>query len=166
MEAGYGNTANDVAASVALAAKAGVVGINLEDKNPASREMIDTDEQAQRIAGAAASGLFINARCDLFIVTPGDAHDDALVDATLARAHVYADVGASGLFVPFVSAPKLIARLCAESPLPVNILIGSTTPSITELVQLGVARISHGHGPWAVAMERLTADARAVYGSA
>ncbi len=163
MEAGYGADAAEVGAAVARAAAAGAVGINIEDKWPGQRTMIETGEAAVRIRAAADSGMFINARCDLAILAPADGHDVALVDALVERAKAYADAGASGFFAPFLKQPALIARLCAGSPLPVNILMGAGVPDIATLAELGVARISHGHGPWAAAMDWLTAQARGVY---
>jgi len=49
----------------------------------------------------------------------------------------------------------LIGRLFEKSPLPVNILVGDGIPDIKTLAGLGVARIGHGHGPWAKAMQDL-----------
>ena len=163
MEAGYGDDAASVGASVARAAAAGAVGINMEDKWPGPRTMIDTAEQVERLRAAAETGLFVNARCDLAIVTPEADHDAALVDAMLERARAYADAGARGLFAPFLKSPALIERLCKASPLPVNILMGASVPDIATLSGLGVARISHGHGPWAEAMQALTEAARTLY---
>ncbi len=80
------------------------------------------------------------------------------------RAKAYADAGAAGLFAPFLRDETLIARLCEKSPLPVNILMGAGIPDHRRLAELGVARISHGHGPWAAAMDWLQAEARKVYG--
>jgi 2-methylisocitrate lyase-like PEP mutase family enzyme len=162
-EAGYGATAADVGRSVGRAAATGIVGINMEDKHPVARTMVETGEQVARLRAAADSGLFINARCDLFILTPPDGHDDALVDAALERAKAYADAGAGGVFFPFVRDARLIARLCEGSPLPVNILIGDGVPEHRDLAELGVARISHGHWPWAAAMEMLTREAATVF---
>jgi 2-methylisocitrate lyase-like PEP mutase family enzyme len=163
MEAGYGATPADVAASIARAAAAGAVGINIEDKDPATRAMIAVNAQCARLSAAAASGLFINARCDLFIVTPADQQDAGLIDAVLDRAHRYADAGAHGLFVPFIKDARLIEQLCNASPLPVNILMGNGVPGIAECAALGVARISHGHGPWASAMQALGEQAKAAF---
>jgi 2-methylisocitrate lyase-like PEP mutase family enzyme len=161
MEAGYGADPATVAASVARAAAAGAVGINIEDKDPVTRQLFETAEAAARIGAAAESGLWINARADLFIVTPKDRHDAALVDAVVERAKAYAQAGANSLFVPFIYDATLIARLCERSPLPVNILVGQGIPHIKALAELGVARISHGHGPWAKAMDDLAAAAKA-----
>lgn len=155
MEAGYGADPAAVGASVARAAAAGAVGINIEDKDPVTRQLFETAEAVARIKAAAASGMWINARADLFILTPKEQHDAALVDAVVERAKAYADAGANSLFVPFIYDAGLIARLCEKSPLPVNILVGDGIPDLKALAGLGVARISHGHGPWAKAMQDL-----------
>ncbi len=155
MEAGYGADPAAVGASVARAAAAGAVGINIEDKDPVTRQLFETAEAVARIKAAAASGMWINARADLFILTPKEQHDAALVDAVVERAKAYADAGANSLFVPFIYDAGLIRQLCEKSPLPVNILVGDGIPDLKALAGLGVARISHGHGPWAKAMQDL-----------
>lgn len=161
MEAGYGDSPAVVGVSIAKAAAAGAVGVNIEDKNPATRQLFETADAAARIKAAAATGLWINARADLFIITPKEQHDAALVDAVIERAKAYADAGANSLFVPFVSDAGLIEKLCMASPLPVNILMNPGVPEPRELAELGVARISYGHGPWAKAMKQLAEDAKA-----
>ena len=165
MEAGYGADPAAVGASVARAAAAGAVGINIEDKDPVTRKLFETPDAAARIKAAAASGLWVNARADLFILTPKAQHDAAVVDAVVERAKAYADAGANSLFVPFIYEATLIGRLCEKSPLPVNILVGEAIPDIKTLAGLGVARISHGHGPWAKAMQDLGEAARAAMAS-
>lgn len=162
MEAGYGADAAGVAASIQRAVDAGAVGINLEDKDPVTRALFAVETQCVRIAAAAATGIFVNARTDVFIVKPPADHDAALVDQAIERAKAYVDAGARGLFAPFLQDAKLIERLCASAPLPVNILMRAGCPDHKTLAGLGVARISHGHGPWAAAMVALEEQARAV----
>jgi 2-methylisocitrate lyase-like PEP mutase family enzyme len=164
MEAGYGADATSVGASVRRAADTGAIGINIEDKDPVTRILFPVEEASARIRAAAASGLFINARADLFILTPAADHDAALVDIVVERAKAYADVGAHSLFAPFLKDAALIERLCKASPLPVNILMGAGIPDHKTLAGLGVARISHGHEPWAAAMDWLEGEARKVLG--
>ena len=163
LEAGYGADPGGVATSAAAAKAAGVVGINLEDKDPATRQLFSPSDAAARMAAAASTGLFVNARADLFILTPAAEHDIAAADAVLERARAYADAGARGLFVPFLRDEALIAYVCERSPLPVNILIHPEGPRHKRLAELGVARISHGHGPWAAAMDWLASEAKAVF---
>jgi 2-methylisocitrate lyase-like PEP mutase family enzyme len=163
MEAGYGATDDEVGRSVTRAAAAGAVGINMEDKDPFTRVLFPVEQAASRVAAAAATGLFVNARIDVFILTPAADHDAKLVDQAVERAKAYADSGARGVFAPFLRDETLIARLCEKSPLPVNILMGEGIPNHGRLAELGVARISHGHGPWAAAMDWLAAEARKIY---
>ena len=164
MEAGYGVDAAGVGASVQRAADIGAAGINIEDKDPVTRVLFSVAEASARIAAAAASGVFVNARTDIFILTPPAEHDGALVDAAIERAKAYADSGARGLFAPFLQDAALIERLCKASPVPVNILMRAGVPDHKTLASLGVARISHGHGPWAAAMDWLEGEARKVLG--
>ncbi len=160
LEAGYGADAQGVGVSVQRAANAGAIGINLEDKDPATRALFPVADACSRISAAAAAGVFVNARADMFILTPPEEHDAAKVDELVERVKAYADAGARGLFAPFLQDGALIERLCKASPLPVNILMRAGCPDHKTLAGLGVARISHGHGPWAAAMAWLETEAR------
>jgi 2-methylisocitrate lyase-like PEP mutase family enzyme len=162
MEAGYGDTAEAVGASVAEALAVGAVGINLEDRMPGKTELSPVATQAARVRAAADTGIFVNARCDVFRGIKSEDHGPALVEAVLERARAYAQAGASGLFVPFTTNRACLAAICEQSPLPVNIIWSPEFSGRDELAQLGAARISHGHQPWAAAMDRLGAAARAV----
>ena len=166
MEAGYGDDPAAVGVSVARAREAGAAGINMEDRLPGQKVLLSPADAAVRYRAAADSGLFVNARCDLFLGQDAANDGDALVAATLERARAYADAGASGLFVPFLADARCIGAICEASPLPVNILRGKGGPTHKDLAALGVARISHGHQPWAAAMAWLTAQAEQVFGGA
>jgi len=166
LESGYGAAPDAVAATVAAALEAGAVGCNLEDSFPANGSLRDVPGQvarlkaARRAADAAGVDFFINARTDVFFQAPATAHDAAMVEAALERARAYADAGANGLFVPGVIGEELIARVVAGSPLPVNVMATAGTPDRSRLAQLGVARISHGPGPYRGAMRWLTEAAK------
>jgi methylisocitrate lyase len=133
-------------------------------------EASDPADQAERPSAArqaadkAGVPLFINARTDVFFQKPAEAHDMGMVEEALQRARVYADAGASGLFVPGVIAESLIARLAEASPLPLNVMVMPGVPGRARLAELGVARISHGPGPYRGAMQWLTEAARAAMG--
>ena len=167
LESGYGAAPDAVAANVAAALEAGAVGCNLEDSFPVDGALRSMEHQVARLAAARrvaddrGISFFINARTDVFFQAPASAHDVAMVDAALERARGYAAAGASGLFVPGVIAEPLIARLVEGSPLPVNIMATPGSPDRKRLAELGVARISHGPGPYRGAMRRLTEAARA-----
>jgi methylisocitrate lyase len=168
IESGYGKAADAVAASVRRTIEAGAIGCNLEDSFPENGTLRAIDEQAERIRAArtAADDLkipyFINARTDVFF-QPGVKHDDAAIETALERAKAYADAGADGLFAPGLADEGLIARLASASPLPLNIMAGANTPSVERLARAGVARISHGPGPYGMAMKMLEDMARNAY---
>jgi 2-methylisocitrate lyase-like PEP mutase family enzyme len=164
MESGYGADPAAVGISVGRARAAGAAGINMEDRLPGETALLPIAEAQARYRAAADTGIFVNARCDTFRGADIAKDGDALVAATLERGRAYADAGAGSLFVPFLLDPKRIGAICAASPLPVNILRGKGGPTHEELAALGVARISHGHQPWAAAMAWLTGQAQQVLG--
>jgi methylisocitrate lyase len=169
LESGYGDLA-DLEQTVALAIEAGAVGCNLEDSYPhegSLRGMADAAARiaaARRVAERMRPGFFVNARCDVFFQAPAGRHDSAMAAAVLERGRAYAEAGADGLFAPGVTDLALVRELAAGSPLPLNVMRGSDTPSIADLAKAGVSRVSHGPHPYRVAMEALTALVRASEG--
>ncbi|WP_396331361.1 isocitrate lyase/phosphoenolpyruvate mutase family protein [Burkholderia anthina] len=163
LESGYGERLEEVADTIASSIEAGAIGCNLEDSFPATGELRTVDDAAARLAAArqaadrADIAYFINARTDVFFKAAADTHDERLLDAVLTRARAYAAAGADGLFVPGLRSPALIRALTAASPLPVNIMRVSETPTLAELAGYGVARISHGPYPYLQAMKALAA---------
>jgi 2-methylisocitrate lyase-like PEP mutase family enzyme len=143
LEAGYGDTPDDVGRTVARAAEIGAVGANLEDAGRSG--LFGVDEAADRIAAARAAaprGSFVlNARTDTYFAgTTGDVFAE-----TVQRAERYLEAGADCVFVPGVVEPDTIRRLAAALPGPLNVVAGlaSTTDAPT-LFSLGVTRVSLG----------------------
>src|SRR3546814_20806339 len=91
-----------------------------------------------------------------------ETHDAAMVDSAIARAHAYAEAGASGFFVPGLGDLALLERVCRASPLPVNFMAYPGAPSAAEVAREGVARISHGPFPYYLALEAFRSDERRV----
>jgi len=168
LESGYGVDPAAVGEAFARAVQAGAIGCNIEDSFPDNGSLRETADQVARLkaARAAADGLgvpaFLNARTDVFFQAGSDRHDEGMVAAALERGRAYADAGADGLFVPGLVGERLIGLLVEGSPLPVNIMAGAATPPAARLAELGVARISHGPGPYRQAMRALEEAARAV----
>jgi len=165
LESGYGATPEEVGATIARAVRAGAIGCNLEDGFREST-LRDAADQAARLRaardGADRLGVptFLNARTDVFLIAPADQHE-GLVATALERGRAYADAGADGFFVPGLADETLIARVVEGSRLPVNIMASAKTPPAARLAELGVARISHGPGPYRMAMKALEDAARA-----
>lgn len=143
LEAGYGDTAGDVARTVARALELGAVGANLEDAG--ENGFFGIDEAADRIAAARAaapSGAFVlNARTDTYFAgTRGDVFAE-----TVERAVRYLEAGADCVFVPGVVEADTIRRLAAAIPGPLNVVAGlANTIDAPTLFSLGVKRVSLG----------------------
>ena len=169
LEAGYGDAPEIVGESIAHTIANGAIGFNIEDQIIGGAGLYSVADQCKRIEAArhasdrASVPAFINARTDVFLKSGTEQHDDRLGDEALHRALAYAEAGASGFFAPGLADERLIARLCEACPLPVNIMVMSNTPSAKRMAELGVARISHGPGPYRQMMRALEEEARRVY---
>jgi 2-methylisocitrate lyase-like PEP mutase family enzyme len=155
IESGFGATPDEVAVTLAAVARAGAVGVNIEDSvHEDTRSLRSVADQTERLSAAregAGADLFINARIDSYLTGKGEETDR--FDATVARAEAYAQAGADGIFVPGVTDPLVIGALVTAIRLPLNVLAGPGSPSPSELERLGVARISLGASPARAAYE-------------
>jgi 2-methylisocitrate lyase-like PEP mutase family enzyme len=169
IEGGYGYTPDDAARTVAAVVAAGAAGINLEDAvytkaaAAAGGPLLDIAAQAERIRAARAAAsyaglpeLVINARTDVYLRQVGD--PAGRLDEVLARAASYAEAGADCLFVPFLLDLATLATLAAAVPLPINAMALAGGPSVAQLSQAGVRRVSVGT---AIAQAAYTAADRA-----
>lgn len=169
-EGAYARDPEGAAANTARILDAGAVGINFEDRIVGGEGLHTIADQAERIAAIRAMAdardvpLFVNARTDLFLAERNRDRHPALLDEAKRRALAYAEAGASGFFAPGLVDEDLIAALCASSPLPVNIMAMAGAPDAQKLAALGVARISHGPGPYRAAMKRLQDSAAEILG--
>jgi 2-methylisocitrate lyase-like PEP mutase family enzyme len=148
VEAGYGFSPDDAAETAREVIASGAVGMNFEDStgDPA-RPLIDLSLQLERIAAireaASAAGvpLVLNARTDPYLLSSfdGDRYTE-----TKRRLSAYRDAGADCVFAPGLSETDVIAKLVSELKCPLNILAGPGSPTLAELQQAGVARVSLG----------------------
>lgn len=164
IEAGYGESPDDVAKSVREIVAAGVVGVNLEDGLHAPAGIRPVEDAARRIAAARAAAqsagvpIAINARTDLYHLGLGDAA--ARFAETVARATAYLAAGADCIYAFGVRDPETIKALAAAIDAPVNITGRAGMPDAAELERLGVARITIAAAPALVAFSAVTALAK------
>ena len=153
IEAGYGNSIPEIINSVSKFIDAGVVGINIEDSLDLRPDLVDTMEFCERIAAirelADSKGfhLVINARTDSFYTSSGSGQEK--LAESILRGNKYREAGADCIFVQPVWEKETIATLVKEIIAPINILANPSIgaglpPSVQELQDLGVARLSLG----------------------
>jgi 2-methylisocitrate lyase-like PEP mutase family enzyme len=72
---------------------------------------------------------------------------DADYSEALRRLLAFRDAGADCVFAAGLKDANTIGRLAKAVECPLNVLAVTGTPSIAELANLGVARVSVGSGP-------------------
>ncbi len=162
-ERGYGQTPAEVADYVRAIVEAGAVGINLEDGLGEVGGLREIDQQAERIAAAkdALQDGYLNARTDVFLIH-SDKSPDERIEEVIARAKAFKAAGGDGLFVPGLTDADSIRAICEAVNMPVNVMRGLDGPPLKAITDAGVARISHGPGPWRKAMSDLQASVEAL----
>ena len=155
IEAGYGNNLNEIIESVKKIIATGIVGINIEDSIDLNPVLTDEMEFCERISAIRALSnslgfhMVINARTDSFYTSSGSLLEK--LSESIKRGNKYREAGADCIFIQPVWEKETISTLVREINAPINILsnpgIGAgLPPSVRELQDLGVARLSLGSG--------------------
>jgi 2-methylisocitrate lyase-like PEP mutase family enzyme len=134
-----------VATTVRLALDTGLAGCSVEDfgRRP-DAHIYDAGLAAERVAAAAEAAhagpvhLVLTARAENHIRGHPDLAD------TIARLQAYQEAGADVLFAPGVIDLDEVRQLVASVDRPVNVLPGPGAPTVAELGEAGVRRISVG----------------------
>jgi len=153
IEDGYSDDPDIVADYVA---QLSIAGINIEDS--ADGNLIDPARAAAKVAAVKQRNpeVFINARVDTYWL-----NQDADTAKTIERALRYVEAGADGIFVPSANDRAELAELSRNIPRPLNTLpVPGLT--LTDLGELGVARVSTGSAPYRAGLYAAAQVARAV----
>jgi len=149
-ERGYGDEA-DVRDTVGALVARGVAGMNLEDGAAKGKGgLVEKSQQLRKIKAvmetkrAFQSEFFLNARVDAFHVMPDD--PKKALDEAIERGNAYAEAGGDCIFYLGLHSSETIGKVAKEVKAPISILAGPQSPSVKELQDLGVARVSYGSG--------------------
>lgn len=149
-ERGYGDE-NGVRETVRALVSRGVAGMNLEDGAAKGKGgLVEISEQLRKIKAVMetkrelGSEFFLNARVDAFHVFPDDSKK--ALDEAIRRGNAYAEAGGDCIFYLFLHSAEIIGRIAKEVKAPISILAGPQSPSVSQLQDLGVARVSYGSG--------------------
>jgi 2-methylisocitrate lyase-like PEP mutase family enzyme len=150
-EAGYGM---EPAELVAALRSVGAAGCNLEDTDHTAGRLRDPDGHAEwlRAVRQAASAddypLVINARVDVFLgpflAGAGPGTQEELVPEALRRANAYLEAGVDCVYPISMWEVDALRRFTSEVGGMVNVVRLPQAPSLAELSELGVARVSWG----------------------
>ena len=141
----FADDPDGVAATITAAVATGLAGGSVEDftRDPDDPiyELAHAAERVRAAAEAAHGGpvpFVLTARAENYLHGREDLGD------TIARLQAYQEAGADVLFAPRVVDPADLRQLLASVDLPVSVLVVPGAPTVGELAELGVSRISVG----------------------
>jgi 2-methylisocitrate lyase-like PEP mutase family enzyme len=145
LENAFADDPEGVAETFRRALAAGLAGASVEDySGDASVGIYPLELASERVAAAVAVAhegpvrLVVTARAENLIRGVDDLGD------TIARLQAYAAAGADVVFAPGLKRSDAIRQVVDAVDVPVNVLVLGGSPSVAELADAGVARISVG----------------------
>ena len=148
LENGYGDSPEECAQTLRLAAAAGLVGGSIEDATGRiDAPIYDFELAVERIRASVAAARSLDFPFTLTARAENYLHGRADLDDTIRRLVAYAEAGANVLYAPgLTQRDEIRAVVQAVAPRPVNVLVGSPSLrlSLDELAELGVKRVSLG----------------------
>jgi 2-methylisocitrate lyase-like PEP mutase family enzyme len=142
LENGFADDPDGVAQTVRLAIDAGLAGCSIEDHTGRADDPIyDAGLAKERIAAAAeaaAGQIVITARSENFL------HGRKDLDDTIARLQAFRGAGADVLYAPGLTRIEDIRAVVEAVDRPVNVLALPNAPTVGELAEAGVSRVSVG----------------------
>ncbi len=142
LENGFADDPDDVGETVRRAAQTGLAGCSIEDATGRDDEPVYAlDHAAARIeaaAEAAGGRIVLTARAENHLHGRHDLAD------TIARLQAYEAAGADVLFAPGLRRIDDVREVVRSVGLPVNVLAMPGGPTLAELAEAGVRRVSVG----------------------
>lgn len=158
LEACFADAPEGVAETIRLATETGVAGCSLEDWS--GEYLYEAAAAADRVRAAAEAAhtgtacLALTARAENYLRRRPDLAD------TIARLQSFQEAGADVLYAPGLFELSDIAQVVSAVDLPVNIIILPGGPTIPQLAEVNVARVSVGGAFSTVALGAVVSAAR------
>jgi len=158
-ENGFGDSPEEVSATVRAATHTGLAGCSIEDYAGAQDEIYPADLAAARVRAAAEAAhggedLVLTARSENYLHGRKDLAD------TIARLQSFQEAGADVLYAPGLTEIGEIKELVESVDRPVNVLCYPGGPDVAALAGAGVARISVGSAFYLASLAAMMEAAR------
>ena len=160
-ESGYAADNATLESNIKQLIQAGIIGINIEDTNKQTGQLLSIEEQCEKIklirktADEMNVPLFINARTDVYLKAKPGVTAEQKFDETLKRGQAYIAAGGDCFFPVFMKEKLYIEKLVTALNAPVNIIAVPGVPDLKTLKEIGVARVSIGPGLLKQAMQAM-----------
>lgn len=165
LENGFGDSADDAAATIREAVVIGLAGGSIEDATgDAAQPLYEIGHATRRIEAAVAAAraaptpFLLTARAENFVRGNPD------LDDTIRRLQAFEKAGADVLMAPGLPDLAAVRRVCSSLQKPFNFMAGikDKSFSVAELSAAGVKRISLATSLYRAAMTGLEFAAREV----
>lgn len=135
----FGVDSAGVAETAGLLAATDAAGFSIEDYDPKADAIRPLEVASARVEAAKQGGgdLVLTARAENHL------HGIDDLDDTVRRLEAFRDAGADVVYAPGIVRASDIERLVAVG-VPLNVLALPGTPTVPQLADLGVARVSVG----------------------
>ncbi|MBO9582755.1 MAG: isocitrate lyase/phosphoenolpyruvate mutase family protein [Flavobacterium sp.] len=148
LEAGYGNSAEEILANISKLYEIGIVGINIEDSVVinSKREITETKSFTTKLRAIVENlkkrniDMFVNVRSDVFLLDLPNK-----IEESKYRLKQYEMAGVDGVFLPCITNEDDIKEITETIKLPLNLMCMPNLPNFEKLRELGVKRISMGN---------------------
>lgn len=137
----YADNFAGVQRTVKRLAEQGAAGVSIEDYDPARGIYpikVATDRVKAAVKAAHPHGIVLTARAENHLYGIED------LDDTISRLQAFRRGGADVVYAPGLVDLKAIARIVDEVKAPVNVLLRPNGPSVAQLAEVGVRRLSTG----------------------
>ena len=137
----YADNFAGVQRTVKRLAEQGAAGVSIEDYDPARGIhpiKVATDRVKAAVKAAHPHGIVLTARAENHLYGIADLED------TISRLQAFRRGGADVVYAPGLVNLKAIARIVDEVKAPVNVLLRPNGPSVAQLAEVGVRRLSTG----------------------
>jgi len=161
LENGFGDAPDEVAATITDAIAAGLAGGSVEDFTGRPDEPIyERAAAVQRVEAAAEAARGGEVPFVLTARAENHLHDRADLTDTIERLQAFQEAGADVLYAPGLRDLAQITTVVRAVDRPVNVLLLPGGPTVGELAEAGVRRISVGGAFSYVAAGAVAAAAR------
>lgn len=165
LENGFGHRPEDAAETIRQAADVGLVGGSIEDAtgNPAD-PIYEFNHAVERVAAAAEAAHALDFPFGFVARAEGFLHGRRDLDEIIRRLQAFEKAGADVLFAPGLPDMAAIRTVVQSVSKPVNVVRGGPGPSLSELADAGVRRVSLGGSLSRVALTALQKAAEELLG--
>jgi 2-methylisocitrate lyase-like PEP mutase family enzyme len=165
LENGFGHRPEDAAETIRQAADVGLVGGSIEDAtgNPAD-PIYEFNHAVERVAAAAEAAHALDFPFAFVARAEGFLHGKRDLDEIIRRLQAFEKAGADVLFAPGLPDIAAIRTVVQSVGKPVNVVRGGPGPSLAEVADAGVRRVSLGGSLSRVALTALQKAAEELLG--